>query len=144
MEWYGKLIKLNLHALYSGLVLSWPEDGRSLPNHVAKYHLIVIIASCLMYVVYWRYIIYYADLIIHKGMASLRNIIKVFLCFVDDKFHIWKEWLRLVAMTAKVCSVCLLCLLTWLSETLISYRKSEKKVQKNWRYVFYTWLTSCL
>ena len=28
-------------------VLSWPEDGRSRPKHVAKYYLIVIIASCL-------------------------------------------------------------------------------------------------
>ena len=34
------------------VVLSWPEGGRSRPKHVAKYHLIVIIASCLMYVVY--------------------------------------------------------------------------------------------
>ena len=34
------------------VVLSWPEDGRSRPKHVAKYNLIVIIASCLMYVVY--------------------------------------------------------------------------------------------
>jgi len=33
-------------------VLSWPEDGRSRQKHVAKYHLIVIIASCFMYVVY--------------------------------------------------------------------------------------------
>ena len=29
-----------------------PEDGLSRPKHVAKYHLIVIIASCLIYVVY--------------------------------------------------------------------------------------------
>ena len=29
------------------VVLSWPEDGRSRPKHVAKYNLIVIIASCL-------------------------------------------------------------------------------------------------
>ena len=28
-------------------------------KHVAKYHLIVIIAACLMYVVYCRFIIYY-------------------------------------------------------------------------------------
>jgi len=34
------------------VVLSWHEDGRSRPKHVAKYNLIVIIASCLMYVVY--------------------------------------------------------------------------------------------
>jgi len=34
------------------VVLSWPEDGRSRPKHVAKYNLTVIIASCLMYVVY--------------------------------------------------------------------------------------------
>jgi len=30
------------------VLVSWPEDGRSLPKYVAKYHLIVIIASCLM------------------------------------------------------------------------------------------------
>jgi len=29
------------------VVLSWPEDGRSRPKHVAKYYLIVIIASFL-------------------------------------------------------------------------------------------------
>jgi len=55
------------------VVLSLPEDGRSRPKHVAKYYLIVIIASCLMYVVYWRRIIYYADLIIHNGMASQKK-----------------------------------------------------------------------
>jgi len=30
------------------VVLSSPEDGRSRPKHVAKYNLIVIVASCLM------------------------------------------------------------------------------------------------
>jgi len=29
------------------VVLSWPEDGRLRPKHVAKYNLTVIIASCL-------------------------------------------------------------------------------------------------
>jgi len=72
------MLKLKLLALYSGLVLSWPIDGRSRPQHVAKYHPIVIIASCLMYIVYWRCIIYYTDLIIHNGMVSLKNIIKAF------------------------------------------------------------------
>ena len=51
-----------LSLLYLNIVLSWPEDGRSRPKHVAKYHLIVIIASCLTYVVYWRCIIYYTKL----------------------------------------------------------------------------------
>ena len=32
--------------LYLNIVLSWPEDGRLQPKHVAKYNLIVIIASC--------------------------------------------------------------------------------------------------
>ena len=41
------------------VVLSWPEYGRSRPKHVAKYNLIVIITSCLLYAVYWRFIIYY-------------------------------------------------------------------------------------
>jgi len=49
-----------------------PEEGWSRPKHVAKYNIIVIIASCLMYVVYWQCIIYYTDLIIHNGMASLK------------------------------------------------------------------------
>jgi len=29
------------------VVLSWPEDGRSRPNHVAKYNPTLITASCL-------------------------------------------------------------------------------------------------
>ena len=33
--------------LYLNVVFSLPEDGRSRPKHVAKYNLIVIIASCL-------------------------------------------------------------------------------------------------
>ena len=53
------------------VVLSWPEDGRSRPKHVAKYHLILIIASCLMYVVYWRCTTYYTNLITQNGMVSL-------------------------------------------------------------------------
>ena len=61
-----------LFLLYFNIVLSWPEDGRSRPKHVAKYNLIVIIASCPDYVVYWRYIIYYTH-DIHNGMASLKK-----------------------------------------------------------------------
>ena len=41
------------------VVLSLSEDGHLQPKHVAKYNLIVIIASCLMYVVYWQYVTYY-------------------------------------------------------------------------------------
>jgi len=51
-----------------------PEDGWSRAKHVAKYHLIVIIASCLMYVLYWQCIIFYTDLMIHNGMVCLKNI----------------------------------------------------------------------
>ena len=36
-----------LFLLYLNIVLSWPEDGRLRPKPVAKYNLIVIIASCL-------------------------------------------------------------------------------------------------
>ena len=36
-----------LFLLYLNIVLNWPEDGRLRPKHVAKYNLIVIIASCL-------------------------------------------------------------------------------------------------
>jgi len=57
--------------LYLNIVLSWPEDGRSLPKHVAKYNLIVIIASCLMYIVYWRCVIYYTD-----RLSRLKHVAK--------------------------------------------------------------------
>jgi len=36
-----------LFLLYLNIVLSWPEDGRLRPKHVAKYNLIAIIASYL-------------------------------------------------------------------------------------------------
>ena len=36
-----------LFLLYLDIVLNWPEDGRLRPKHVAKYNLILIIASCL-------------------------------------------------------------------------------------------------
>jgi len=39
--------KNNIKVQYLNIVLSWPEDGRSRPKHVAKYNLILIIASCL-------------------------------------------------------------------------------------------------
>ena len=35
-----------LFLLYLNIILNWPEDGRIRPKHVAKYNLIVIIASC--------------------------------------------------------------------------------------------------
>jgi len=36
-----------LFLLYLNIGFNWPEDGRLQPKHVAKYNLIVIIASCL-------------------------------------------------------------------------------------------------
>ena len=36
-----------LFLLHLDTVLNWPEDGRLRPKHVAKYNLILIIASCL-------------------------------------------------------------------------------------------------
>ena len=36
-----------LFLLYLNIVLNGPEDGRLRPKHVAKYNLILIIASCL-------------------------------------------------------------------------------------------------
>jgi len=36
-----------LFLLYLNIFLNWPEDGRLRPKHVAKYNLLVIIASCL-------------------------------------------------------------------------------------------------
>jgi len=38
---------LNIVFTYLNTVLIWPDDGRSRPKHVARYNLIVIIASCL-------------------------------------------------------------------------------------------------
>jgi len=65
------------------VVLRWPEDDRSWSKHVAKYHLILIIASCLIYVVYWRCIIYkhYTDL---KGSCVWRRQKwSIFLCNLE-------------------------------------------------------------
>ena len=68
--------------LYLNWVLSWPEDGRSRPKHVAKYYLIVIIASCLMYIVYWRCIIYFTK----------QNIMDLWLTHFNTSSHIrWKS-----------------------------------------------------
>jgi len=42
------IITIRLYILlYLNIALNWPEDGRLRPKHVAKYNLIVIIASCL-------------------------------------------------------------------------------------------------
>jgi hypothetical protein len=59
--------------LYLNIVLSWPEDGRLRPKHVARYNVIVIIASCLMYVVYWRCIIHYTNNTQRDGL-SLKKV----------------------------------------------------------------------
>jgi len=40
-------IPFRSHFNVNECVLSWPEDGRLRPKHVAKYNLIVIITSCL-------------------------------------------------------------------------------------------------
>jgi len=91
------VVKLNLHLLYFGprnasytnstsifllfitIVLSWPEDGRSRPKHVAKYNLIVIIASCLdvCCVLMVHNMLYKFD--IHNGMASVKKENNFFL-----------------------------------------------------------------
>jgi len=67
--------------LYLHWVLSWPEGGRSRPKYAAKYYLIVIIASCLIYVVYWRCIIYYTK----------ENIMDVWLIHFNASSHIWRK-----------------------------------------------------
>jgi len=44
--------------------------------------------SCLMYVVYWRCIIYYTDLIIHDGVASLKFIPSwITLIILDEQYR---------------------------------------------------------
>jgi len=57
--------------MYLNTALSWPEDGRLRPKNVAKYNLIVIIASCLdvCCVLMVHNILYKFDT--HNGMASL-------------------------------------------------------------------------
>jgi len=67
------------------IVLSWPEGGRSRSKHVTKYNLIVIIASCLTYVLYWRCIIYYTKKSSHYCFCawialSLRQMSAVNTC----------------------------------------------------------------
>ena len=49
--------------LYLNIVFNWREDGHLRPKHVAKYNLIVIIASCLVvcYVLTVRNILYKSD-----------------------------------------------------------------------------------
>lgn len=74
----------------------------------------------------------YVTSALYEGIKYYKRL----FCFVDDKFHIWREQLRRVFMTAKVCSACLLCLLTWWPDMLISYRKSEKEAQRSGRHVF--------
>jgi len=56
------------------IVLSWPEDDRLRPKHVAKYNLIVIITSCLdvCCVLPVHNILY--KFYIHNGMASPKVI----------------------------------------------------------------------
>ena len=47
---FGRTVQILL--LYLNIVLSWPEDGRLRPKHVAKYSLIVLLHFVLMYVMY--------------------------------------------------------------------------------------------
>ena len=56
--------------LYLNVVLSWSEDDRSRPKHVAKYNLIVIIASCLD--ICCVLTAHNKQFDIHNGMASIK------------------------------------------------------------------------
>ena len=48
--------------------------------------------SCLMYVVYWRCIIYYTGLIIHNGMASLKfRPSWITLIILDEQYRSWNS-----------------------------------------------------
>jgi len=62
-----------LFLLFLNIVLSWPEDGRLRPEHVAKYNLILIIASCtdVRCVLTIHNILYKSDK--HNGMASRKK-----------------------------------------------------------------------
>ena len=70
--------------LYFNFVLSWPEDGRSRPKHVAKCNIIVLLHLVLMYVVYWGYIIYYTkmNLVTCRHLAPRLRMHGVY-CFPD-------------------------------------------------------------
>jgi hypothetical protein len=63
-----------LSLLYLNIVLSWPEDGWLRPKHIARYNLIVIIASCLdvCCVLTVHNILYIFDT--HNGTASLKVV----------------------------------------------------------------------
>jgi len=52
-------------------VLECPEYGRLRPKHIAKYNLILIIISWLIYFVYWRCILYYTEMHINFLKQSL-------------------------------------------------------------------------
>ena len=51
--------------MYLNIVLNWPEDGRLRPKHVAKYNLIVIIASPLDVCCVWT---------VHNMLYKFNNI----------------------------------------------------------------------
>ena len=61
-----------LFLLCLNIVLNWPEDGRLRPKHVVKYNLIVIIASCLDVCCVLTVHNILQNLIIHKGVPSLK------------------------------------------------------------------------
>jgi len=63
-----------LFLLYLNFVPRWPDDGGSLPKHVAKYNLAVIIVSCLdvCCVLTVHNILHKSD--IHNAMTSLNFV----------------------------------------------------------------------
>jgi len=67
---------LLLFLLYRNIVLSWPADGRSRPKHVAKYNLIVIIASCfdVCCVLTVHNILYKSDYTQRNGLSQIQDI----------------------------------------------------------------------
>ena len=81
-----------LFLMYLNIVLSGPEVGRLRSKHVAKYNLIIIIASCLdvCCVLTVQNILYKFDM--HNGIASLKK--KTIRCVakIVNRFIYRKVW----------------------------------------------------
>jgi hypothetical protein len=69
-----------LFLLYFNTVLKWPDDGCLQPKHVAKYNLIVIIATCLdvCCVLTVHNILYKSDNTQQDGLSKKKKYWKVY------------------------------------------------------------------
>jgi len=84
-----------LFLLYLNVVLSWPEYGPSRPKLVAKYNLIVIIASCLdvccvltVHNILYKFIDIYIYILVVSGGGKFRY----FCCPSKHNLRVLKNW----------------------------------------------------